>query len=292
MSAGEGGAVDVSRLRRAAAGVILLVSLTLATASPVVSAQSARDRLDALEARTAQLEAVLQGQALGELSSRVDELSAQLRALRGELETQGQEQVALRKQLGELAAELDRRLAAPTPAAPVAPATPVAAAPVAAAPVEAATVAAAAVAPAVPSSAPARPAPVPATPEGPDTLGAVQRYQLAFEALRASDHPKAIAGFEDMIARYPDHALATNARYWLGRSLLLQNEPARAVDAFAGALASGTLDAGRVPDALLKKAQAELQLGRRDAARATLDELIARYPDGEPARQARALLTP
>ena len=246
-----------------------------------------------------QLEAVLQGQALGELSSRVDELSAQLRALRGELETQTQEQAALRKQLGELAAELDRRLAAPTSAAPVAavpvePATPVAAAPVAASPVAATPVAAGpvAAAPVDGAAAPARSAPAPATPEGPDTLGAVQRYQLAFEALRAADHPKAIAGFEDMIARYPDHALATNARYWLGRSLLLQNEPARAVDAFSGALASGTLDAGRAPDALLKKAQAELQLGRRDAAQATLGELIARYPDGEPARQARALLTP
>ena len=274
--------MGVSRLHRAATGMSLLVSLTLATASPVASAQSARDRLDALEARTMQLEAVLQGQALGELSSRVDELSAQLRALRGELETQTQEQAALRKQLGELAAELDRRLAAPTSAAPVAavsvePATPVAAAPVAASPVAATPVAA---------------GPVAAVPDGPDTLGAVQRYQLAFEALRASDHPKAIVGFEDMIARYPDHALATNARYWLGRSLLLQNEPARAVDAFSGALASGTLDAGRAPDALLKKAQAELQLGRRDAAQATLGELIARYPDGEPARQARALLTP
>jgi len=282
MSSGEGHTVGVSRLHRAATGMSLLVSLTLATASPVASSQSARDRLDALEARTMQLEAVLQGQALGELSSRVDELSAQLRALRGELETQTQEQAALRKQLGELAAELDRRLAAPTSAAPVAavsvePATPVAAAPVAATPVAANPVAA---------------GPVAAVPDGPDTLGAVQRYQLAFEALRASDHPKAIVGFEDMIARYPDHALATNARYWLGRSLLLQNEPARAVDAFSGALASGTLDAGRAPDALLKKAQAELQLGRRDAAQATLGELIARYPDGEPARQARALLTP
>jgi tol-pal system protein YbgF len=130
-----------------------------------------------------------------------------------------------------------------------------------------------------------------AGPEGPDALGAVQRYQLAFEALRASDHPKAIAGFEDMIARYPEHPLATNARYWLGRSLLLQNEPARAVAAFSGALASGTLDVGRAPDALLKKGQAELQLGRRDDARATLGTLIERYPDGEPARQARALLS-
>ena len=140
------------------------------------------------------------------------------------------------------------------------------------------------------------PAPAPAAPrtvvEGPDTLGPVQRYQLAFEALRAADHPKAIAGFEDMIARYPDHALATNARYWLGRSLLLQNEPARAVDAFRDALATGTLDANRTPDALLRKGQAELQLGRREDARKTLGELIARHPDSEPARQARALLAP
>jgi tol-pal system protein YbgF len=126
---------------------------------------------------------------------------------------------------------------------------------------------------------------------GPDTLGPVQRYQLAFEALRAADYPRAVSGFEDMITRYPDHALATNARYWLGRSLLLQNEPARAIESFAGALATGTLEAGRAADALLKKAQAELQLGRKDDARTTVGMLLERYPDGEPARQARALLT-
>jgi TolA-binding protein len=100
-----------------------------------------------------------------------------------------------------------------------------------------------------------------------------------------------VAGFEDMITRYPDHALATNARYWLGRSLMLQNEPARAIDAFTAALATGTLDAGRAADALLKKAQTEVQLGRQDDARTTVGVLLERYPDGEPARQARALLT-
>lgn len=251
---------------RTSAGVTLLAALALALPSTPSSAQSARDRLDALEARMAQAEAVLQGQALAELSTRIDELSTQIRALRGELESQGEQQALLRRQVSELATELDRRLAAP------------------------AVVAAPAVsAPAV--SAPAVVAAVTA-PEGPDTLGPVQRYQLAFEALRASDHAKATAGFEDMISRYPEHALATNARYWLGRSLLLQNEPARAVEAFKGALASGTLDASRAPDALLRKGQAELQLGRRDDARTTLGELVARYPDGEPARQARLLLAP
>jgi tol-pal system protein YbgF len=250
----------------------------------MAAAQSARDRLDALEARMLQTESVVQGQGLAELSTRLDELAAQVRALRGELESQAEEQVALRKRLAELTTT-------PTPAtaAPSVDTAPLVAAPIvgaAAAPMAVAAAAPTAVAAAAPSAvAAAAPAP------GPDTLGPVQRYQLAFEALRAADYPRAVAGFEDMITRYPDHALATNARYWLGRSLLLQNEPARAVDAFVGALATGTLDSGRAADALLKKAQAELQLGRKDDARTTVGVLLERYPDGEPARQARALLT-
>ena len=193
-----------------------------------------------------------------------------MRALRGELEAQAEEQLALRKRLAELN----------TPSSPATAAALVDAAPVVAA--AAPTVVAGAAPTAVAAAAAA---------SGPDTLGPVQRYQLAFEALRAADHPRATAGFEDLITRYPNHALATNARYWLGRSLLLQNEPARAIDAFAGALATGTLDAGRATDALLKKAQTEVRLGRQDDARATVGVLLERYPDGEPARQARALLT-
>jgi tol-pal system protein YbgF len=252
---------DLGAARIALAAIVLLLPA-------VASAQSTRDRLDALEARVLQTESVLQGQGLAELSTRLDELAAQVRALRGELESQAEEQVALRKRLAELTTT-------PTPAtaAPLVEAAPVVAAPVAVVTAAPSAVAAAAPAP------------------GPDTLGPVQRYQLAFEALRAADYPRAVAGFEDMITRYPDHALATNARYWLGRSLLLQNEPARAVDAFVGALATGTLDSGRAADALLKKAQAELQLGRKDDARTTVGVLLERYPDGEPARQARALLT-
>jgi len=273
---------------RSELGAVRIALATIALLLPAVaSAQSTRDRLDALEARVLQTESVLQGQGLAELSTRLDELAAQVRALRGELEAQAEEQVALRKRLAELTAPASPEIAAalveaaPVAAAPVA-AAPIVAAPVAAAPVAAPTVAAAAAPTAVAAAAAA---------SGPDTLGPVQRYQLAFEALRAADYPRAVAGFEDMITRYPDHALATNARYWLGRSLLLQNEPARAIDAFTAALATGTLDAGRAADALLKKAQTEVQLGRQDDARTTVGVLLERYPDGEPARQARALLT-
>ena len=86
--------------------------VALAVMSPAASAQSTRERLDALESRVAQAEQLLQGSALAELSTRIDQLEAQLRALRGELETQANEQTALRKQLTDLTGELDRRLAA------------------------------------------------------------------------------------------------------------------------------------------------------------------------------------
>ena len=258
-------------MSRSEFGAARIALATIALLLPsMAAAQSTRDRLDALEARVLQTESVLQGQGLAELSTRLDELAAQVRALRGELEAQAEEQLALRKRLAELN----------TPSSPATAAALVDAAPVVAA--AAPTVVAAAAPTAVAAAAAA---------SGPDTLGPVQRYQLAFEGLRAADHPRATAGFEDLITRYPNHALATNARYWLGRSLLLQNEPARAIDAFAGALATGTLDAGRATDALLKKAQTEVRLGRQDDARATVGVLLERYPDGEPARQARALLT-
>lgn len=266
---------------------IMAAVLAALAAVPVASAQSTRDRLDALETRLATAEQLLQGGALAELSTRIDQMEAQLRALRGELETQANEQAALRKQLADLAGELDRRLAVAPAVAPavVSAVPPAVAAPIAPATPAPGTAAAASAAPA----AAVTPASSAAAAAEPDTLGPVQRYQLAFEALRAADHPKAIAGFDDMIARYPDHALATNARYWLGRSLLLQGDHARASEAFGAALA-GPLEAGKAADALLKKGQAELQLGRRDDARATLGRLIERFPDSEPARQARALL--
>ena len=263
-------------MSRSEFGAARIALATIALLLPsMAAAQSTRDRLDALEARVLQTESVLQGQGLAELSTRLDELAAQVRALRGELEAQAEEQLALRKRLAELN----------TPSSPA-----TAAALVDAAPVVAAAAPTAVAAPVVAAAAPTAVAAAAAA-SGPDTLGPVQRYQLAFEALRAADHPRATAGFEDLITRYPNHALATNARYWLGRSLLLQNEPARAIDAFAGALATGTLDAGRATDALLKKAQTEVRLGRQDDARATVGVLLERYPDGEPARQARALLT-
>ena len=90
-------------MSRSEFGAARIALATIALLLPsMAAAQSTRDRLDALEARVLQTESVLQGQGLAELSTRLDELAAQVRALRGELEAQAEEQLALRKRLAEL----------------------------------------------------------------------------------------------------------------------------------------------------------------------------------------------
>ena len=89
-------------MSRSEFGAARIALATIALLLPsMAAAQSTRDRLDALEARVLQTESVLQGQGLAELSTRLDELAAQVRALRGELEAQAEEQLALRKRLAE-----------------------------------------------------------------------------------------------------------------------------------------------------------------------------------------------
>ena len=67
----------------------------LALAGSSAFAQSTRDRLDALETRLTTAEQLLQGSALVELSTRIDQLESQVRALRGELDTQDRKSTRL-----------------------------------------------------------------------------------------------------------------------------------------------------------------------------------------------------
>lgn len=74
-------------------------------------AQSTRERLDSLELQVAQLQETVRGQALVELSQRLDALEAEVRALRGDLDVLQRENETRRQQQTDLAAEFDRRLA-------------------------------------------------------------------------------------------------------------------------------------------------------------------------------------
>jgi tol-pal system protein YbgF len=238
------------------------IGLLLVCASVAVpaEAQSTRARLDDLELRVAQLEQILQSQTLIEMSEKLEVQAAEIRALRGELELIQRQQDSQRKQQADIAADFEQRLGG----------------------LEKARAAAVALA--------SESAPVsetidgtlqPATPaEPPDAL-----YGRAFEALRAARYAEAIEGMKAFLSAYPAHPLADNAQYWLGQTYYLARDYARAVEAFA-AVGGRSPDRSKAPDALLKKGLSEIELGRLDDARRSLNEVQQRFPDTDSARSA------
>ncbi|MEY3138545.1 MAG: hypothetical protein RL580_2277, partial [Pseudomonadota bacterium] len=115
------------------------------------------------------------------------------------------------------------------------------------------------------------------------------RYGEAFDALKAGQYPEAIAGMQEFLTLHPTHPLADNAQYWLGQTYYVTRDYERAIAAFA-AVGVRPTDPAKTPDALLKKGLSEIELKRPDAARATLADLVNRFPNSDAARTARERL--
>jgi tol-pal system protein YbgF len=276
------------------AGFMLLAA---AAVSPAC-AQSTRARLDDLELRMRQTEETLRGQALVEMSQRLDTLETDLRALRGDLEVLQKDNDDLRKRQQDLTknfaqriAELESKMTALQVAPPAPPQLSEATRPATeslavgeSAPLPPAAAPATSTAPSASAKPIATAAESPAAAERPEVL-----YGRAFDALKASKFPEAITGMRDFLLKHPAHPLADNAQYWLAQTHYVTRDYGQAIEAFAGFIARSP-DSPRVPDALLKKGISEFEVGRSANARATLDEVVRRFPQNDAARLAREQL--
>jgi tol-pal system protein YbgF len=116
-------------------------------------------------------------------------------------------------------------------------------------------------------------------------------YLQAFGNYASGRYQAAIQGFEAFLQRYPNNSYAGNARFWLGDCYFNQQQYATAVDQFNRVL-SDYPNTPKAPDALLKIATAQLQLGLQDEARGSLDALNLRYPKSAAAKKAQELVIP
>src|SRR6185503_18542352 len=124
-------------------------------------------------------------QSVVEMAQKLDATQAEIRSLRGTVEELQNNNDALKRQQRELYADLDKRLTAN------------------------AALGAGGVAGGV--------APAGGAPGSPGSAATEQAaYTQAFDALRASNYPAAISGFESFLAAYPNSGIAENAQYWLG----------------------------------------------------------------------------
>ncbi|MGB3501877.1 MAG: tol-pal system protein YbgF [Mesorhizobium sp.] len=123
--------------------------------------------------------------------------------------------------------------------------------------------------------APDNEAVVAALPPSADNPG--ELYRDSYEHVLSGDYATAEAGFRKHIESYPADPQTSDARYWLGESLLGQQRYRDAVEVFIDA-SKQFPNSRKSPDMLLKLGVSLSALNQRDIACATFDKIGQAYP--------------
>jgi TolA-binding protein len=220
-----------------------------------------------------------------DLTARVDALEAQLAALTGQVELQGNNMRGLEGRLKAIETQLEARTASPvetivptaTPTAASAPAAPKSKSAVV--PTKSSTVA---------KPNPARVAAVAAI-ERPASGDVFEDgYNYGFRLWEAKFYPESQAILEEIVTKFPKHKRASYARNLLGRAWLDDKKPATAVKVFYENYKADPRG-DRAPDSLLFLGSALTDLGKAAEACEAFGELTKSYPDAATGRLAERL---
>jgi tol-pal system protein YbgF len=257
---------------------ILLTPICIAVAAAGCSTLTPTEdpvylKMTDLEARVIRIERVVENQSLIQLASELDQLRTETTQLRGDIETLRFETENSDDRQRELYVDVDRRLQSleqqqqraftPPPVAPRSALTPQerAAEP--------------------PAQAPSAAAAAPARPAGTDQ----QNYQAAFDLIQARKYEEAGSAFTQFLAGFPTSPLADNAQYWLAETYYVRGQFQPALGEFQKVLDRYPQSA-KLPDALLKIGYCQAELGQRDAARTSLQQVVRQFADTTAARLA------
>jgi tol-pal system protein YbgF len=128
-----------------------------------------------------------------------------------------------------------------------------------------------------------------ATPPVDNTPAADELLQIGRDQLLRGGNRAARAAFTDLLTRYPDSELASEAQFYLAEAHAAEGSTAAADSAYAVVVAKyGT--STRAPTALYKRGVLAQTAGRRTAARRLYNDLIAQYPSSDEAELARERL--
>jgi tol-pal system protein YbgF len=240
-------------------------TIAIVTAATACMSSERAEREREIATLRSQLEEIRKGQdrhtlELARLAGEMKALDAQSTFVIGEVKASGEDRARVKgaieasdKTLRELQDTVDglRKSVAPSPASPPATAPP-------------------------PSSS------VPdASPE--------QRYATAMASLTADDYTRAMVEFRELTRQFPEHALASNAQYWIGETYYRQRDFQDAMVEFRKVI-DGYATSSQVPEALLKIGLCHRALKDQPRARAAWEQVAKEYPGSNAANQARSLL--
>jgi tol-pal system protein YbgF len=98
------------------------------------------------------------------------------------------------------------------------------------------------------------------------------------------------AAFQQLLQSYPNSSLAPDAQFYVADILSQQKGHEREALAAFEKIPELYPAAPKVPDALFRSALLQIQLGRKSAAKATLQRIVNTYPDSDVAKLAAAKL--
>ncbi len=229
-------------------------------------------KLNDLDTRLGGVERVVSNQSLVDMSRRIDALEAQLRELRGGVEMLQNGSDTTRKSQRDLYGDLDKRLAALEGNVRA---------------MQGSGGALDGAGGGITSGTSTGGGPV--TGAGSAAVDDQAAYNAAFEKLKAGSYGDAIAGFKDLMSRYPSSTLLDNAQYWIGESYYVTRDYDQAAIAFR-AVGERWPASRKAPDALLKLGYTQYEQKHLSAARATLQQVVSRYADTDAARLAQERL--
>jgi tol-pal system protein YbgF len=102
-------------------------------------------------------------------------------------------------------------------------------------------------------------------------------YDLAYGYVLRKDYALAEDGFRSFLVKFPHDRLAPDAHYWLGESLFQRQQFRDAAESFL-TVSTKYETAGKAPEALLRLGQSLAALGEKEAACASLGEVLRKYP--------------
>ena len=122
-----------------------------------------------------------------------------------------------------------------------------------------------------------------------DPQAETRDYETALGLFRGAKYKEAQVAFESFIAAHPQAALLPNATYWLGSSLYQQKQFDKAAEIFGKVAATWPNDP-KAPDALLARANAQVEAKDVKGAIQTLEFLNQKYPSSAAAESGRSRL--
>jgi tol-pal system protein YbgF len=113
-------------------------------------------------------------------------------------------------------------------------------------------------------------------------------YRLAWQALRDQQYDRAIQQFRTFQRKNPASEMADDAQYWIGESYFSRRDYNRAILELNDVLKYRRGD--KVPAALLRQAEAFVEIGDKSDARLILQKLVNDYPNSGQAKEAKERL--